>query len=121
MVDKIVEWQFAGSVGAVVGGTPNKEGKLEELENIVETFAVKLDYLPPILIPGVGTQGGSATDVMSAIITVLQKLGWDSKKIRENLTQISINSASAINYSPRPKEAALDLVKEIQAVKDKLL
>lgn len=114
MAEHIVDWQYAGSVGAVIGGTPNKEGKLEELEDIIHIFAKKLDYLPPILIPGVGTQGGSATDVINAILNVLSSFDWSEYKIRHELRKVVINSSSAIDYSPRPKDAAQDLVNEIK-------
>lgn len=120
--EKVVEWQFAGSVGAVIGGTPNNEGKLAELEEIVEYFGKALNYLPSILIPGVGTQGGSATDVTNAIVYVLRKLGWDKDKIRYEMRKVVINSASAIDYSPRPKDVAQDLVDEVaKALNDALM
>lgn len=118
MVDNIIKWQYAGTIGAVVGGTPNKDGKLVELEEIVHRFAEKLDYLPPLLIPGVGTQGGSATDVINAILGVLDSLKWDEEKIRRELRKVSINSSSAIDYSPRPSDAARELVKEVQTAVD---
>lgn len=118
MAEHIVDWQYAGSVGAVIGGTPNKDGKLEELEDIIGIFATKLDYLPPILIPGVGTQGGSATDIINAILNVLDKQGWSEDKIRLELRKVLINSSSAIDYSPRPKDAAQDLIDEIKSTID---
>nr|QBK88076.1 MAG: orotidine 5'-phosphate decarboxylase / HUMPS family [Marseillevirus LCMAC202] len=119
MAQHVIDWQYAGSVGAVIGGTPNKEGKLQELEEIIELFATKLSYLPPILIPGVGTQGGSATDVMNAILNTLSRVGWDEIKIRTELCKVVINSSSAINYSPRPRDATIDLVTEIKIAIDK--
>ena len=113
MAEKVVEWQFAGSVGAVIGGTPNKDGKLEELEEIIAIFADKLNYLPPILIPGVGTQGGTAKDVVNAILNTLLQKGWSEEKIRFEMCKVVINSSSTIDYSPRPKESVQDLVNEI--------
>ncbi len=118
MAQHVVDWQYAGSVGAVIGGTPNQDGKLQELEEIIELFAEKLSYLPPILIPGVGTQGGSATDVMNAILNTLVRVGWNETKIRAELCKVVINSASAINYSPRPRDATTDLVTEIKMAID---
>jgi len=114
MAQKVIDWQYAGSVGAVIGGTPNKDGRLTELEEIVAMFAKALDYLPPILIPGVGTQGGSATDVIHAILSTLSSFGWGERKIRREIRKVVINSSSAIDYSPRPREAVEDLVKEIR-------
>lgn len=118
MTQKVIDWQYAGSVGAVIGGTANEEGKLYELEKIVRKFANDLDYLPPILIPGVGTQGGSATDVINTILGVLSSLNWSEQKCRKELTKVVINSSSAINYSPRPREAAQALVDEIKTTID---
>ncbi len=118
MAEHVVDWQYAGSVGAVIGGTPNKDGRLQELEEIIHIFATKLDYLPPILIPGIGTQGGSATDVINTIMTVLSKHNWSEGKIRLELRKVLINSSSAIDYSPRPKDAAQDLIDEIQIAVD---
>jgi orotidine 5'-phosphate decarboxylase subfamily 2 len=115
MAEKIVEWQFSGSVGAVIGGTVNEDGELAELEEIVEYFARALDYLPPILIPGVGTQGGDARDVIKSLITAMRKAGWDATKRRTELRKVVINSASAINYAPSPKKATQDLVDKISS------
>ncbi len=53
---------MSGSVGAVVGATNPKE--LEEIA------AFYRDKKVPLLIPGVGSQGGSAKDVMHRLISV---------------------------------------------------
>jgi orotidine-5'-phosphate decarboxylase len=75
---KIVEWseKYPGT-GAVVGAT-----SLKELESLAHIFA---PHEIPLLIPGVGSQGGSAADV----IKTLKKVGYDLKLVR-------INSSSAI-------------------------
>ena len=115
MVKLITQFQHCGSLGAVVGGT----GELEELKTIVEYFASTLDYLPPLLIPGVGTQGGQADEVIEAIISILYKLDWSPLKIRRELDNVLINSSSKINYARDPKRAAEELVDSIRIKIDK--
>ena len=115
MVKLVTRFQHCGSLGAVVGGT----GELEELKTIVEYFASTLDYLPPLLIPGVGTQGGQADEVIEAIISILYKLDWSPLKIRRELDNVLINSSSKINYARDPKRAAEELVDSIRIKIDK--
>lgn len=75
--------------GAVVGAT-----NMVELENVA---AVLAEYEIPMLIPGVGSQGGSATDVMAA----LRRVGYPLHLAR-------INSSSAITHpwknNPMPED-----------------
>lgn len=81
--EKIVEWgKGTGGMGAVVGATSPKE-----FEKIVSLFAEsKADS--PLLIPGVGAQGGSAGQVAEA----MRKAGY-------RLGMARINSSSGINYA----------------------
>ncbi|MEK6961074.1 MAG: orotidine-5'-phosphate decarboxylase [Nanoarchaeota archaeon] len=75
---QIVEWakKFPGNVGAVVGATA-----LDELEDISRVYVESgLDI--PLLIPGVGKQGGSAKDVVDR----LRKAGYDLSIVRINLS-----------------------------------
>jgi orotidine-5'-phosphate decarboxylase len=78
---KIVEWHRPG-IGAVVGATYPKE-----LEKISEFFVFSGKSIP-LLIPGVGAQGGSAGGVARA----LKNTGNELKIHR-------INSSSGINYA----------------------
>ncbi len=81
LAENIINWHRPG-VGAVVGAT-----YLEELEEISKFFVnSKKDV--PLLIPGVGSQGGSAKEV----VEVLEKTGNDVHIHR-------INSSSGINYA----------------------
>ncbi len=81
LAESIIKWHRPG-VGAVVGAT-----YLEELEGISKFFVnSKKDV--PLLIPGVGSQGGSAREVVEA----LHKTGNDIHIHR-------INSSSGINYA----------------------
>lgn len=82
--EKIVEWggNANGNVGAVVGAT-----SIEEFGKIV-SFFVESKAGVPLLIPGVGAQGGSAADVTAA----LKKSGYELGIAR-------INSSSGINYA----------------------
>ncbi len=85
VAEKIVGWnEGSGSVGAVVGAT-----HMKELEDIVSYFAGN-DV--PILVPGVGSQGGSAPDVLSS----LKKAGYDARLCR-------INSSSGLTHPWKKK------------------
>ncbi|MFH1721927.1 MAG: orotidine-5'-phosphate decarboxylase [Candidatus Altiarchaeota archaeon] len=81
--EKIMDWaKERPGVGAVVGATSP-----DELRSISEYFA---DLKPdtPLLIPGVGAQGGSAKEVAS----ILKGTGQD-------LALHRINSSSGINFA----------------------
>lgn len=86
------EWREGteGTVGAVVGAT-----SLAEFKEIV-TFFAKQNEPPPLLIPGVGAQGGSAKDVSS----ILREVGYPLKRCR-------INSSGGINWAYE-KDNSLD-------------
>lgn len=58
---------------------------LQELEDIAEFYHDQ--SVPPLLIPGVGSQGGSASEVM----TILKKAGYPVELAR-------INSSSALTH-----------------------
>lgn len=79
---KIVEWHTDG-LGAVVGAT-----NTEELNEIATAFNSSNKPIP-LLIPGVGAQGGSASEVASTL----------SKINKDNLPIHRINSSSGINYA----------------------
>ncbi len=82
--EAIIKWSKAaeGNVGAVVGAT-----SMDELKAIVKLF-VESGKQIPLLIPGVGAQGGSAKDVGNAL-----------KEASYNLKLARINSSSGINYA----------------------
>ena len=81
--EKISEWHNeCPSVGAVVGAT-----SIEELEKIC-SFYVERKTLVPLLIPGVGAQGGSAQKTVEVL-----------KKCNYPLYLARINSSSGINYA----------------------
>ena len=77
---KIIEWskKYSGT-GAVVGAT-----SLVELKNIAQIYT---EHNIPLLIPGVGSQGGSAKEV----VNVLKNVGYDLEIVR-------INSSSGISF-----------------------
>jgi orotidine-5'-phosphate decarboxylase len=77
---KIVEWHSPG-LGAVVGATYP-----EQLKYLVELF-VESGKDIPLLIPGVGSQGG---DLEKVVRTLSSAKGWHIHRI---------NSSSAINYA----------------------
>ena len=76
--EKVAEWHEEG-VGAVAGATNPKE--LKEISDFFSESGKKV----PLLIPGVGAQGGDAGEVVEA-------LGKDLRIHR-------INSSSGINYA----------------------
>jgi orotidine-5'-phosphate decarboxylase len=57
VLEKIIEWNKDGNIGAVVGAT-----KLEQLAQIRECYPQL-----PLLVPGIGAQGGSAENVAEII------------------------------------------------------
>jgi len=75
------DW-FNEGVGAVVGATAPKE--LSEISR----FFVKTGKNIPLLIPGVGAQGGTASEVVAEL-----------KKSGNELAIHRINSSSGINYA----------------------
>ncbi len=81
---KIANWYDLnpGNVGAVVGAT-----SLDELKEISACFVASKKPIP-LLIPGVGKQGGSGKDVAAA----LRSVGYD-------LSIVRINSSSELNFA----------------------
>jgi orotidine-5'-phosphate decarboxylase len=82
VADKIAKWGSDGT-GAVVGATDTEE--LEKICWILYDSGKKL----PLLIPGVGAQGGSASEVAKVLRTVSAA----------DLPLHRINSSSAISYA----------------------
>jgi len=82
---KIVEWK----TGAVVGATG-----MDELKDLAKLFVTES---VPLLIPGVGSQGGSAKEV----VAVLKEVGYP-------LSLVRINSSSKLTHpwkeSPVPED-----------------
>jgi orotidine-5'-phosphate decarboxylase len=78
--DKILEWSKGRpGVGAIVGGN-----SLEELRTILAFYAGKN---VPVVVPGVGAQGGSAKDVAN----VAREVGFELPLLR-------INSSSGLTH-----------------------
>ncbi|MBI9095593.1 MAG: orotidine-5'-phosphate decarboxylase [Sphaerochaeta sp.] len=86
----------SGSVGAVVGAT-----NMDELKDIASMYA---QCSVPLLIPGVGSQGGSAPSVMAA----LRESGYPVKLAR-------INSSSALTHPWKKGEAPEDWLQMCEA------
>ena len=90
VADLIAKWNavYGSGIGAVVGAT-----NLREFEDLASFYAGKRI---PLLIPGVGSQGGSAQDVIS----IMKKVGYPLELCR-------INSSSALSHPwAKKKEAA---------------
>ncbi len=88
LAENIIQWHKPG-VGAVVGAT-----YLEELEGI-SRFFVQSKKEVPLLIPGVGSQGGSAGGVVEVL-----------KKTKNDILIHRINSSSGINYAYIEKDTS---------------
>lgn len=90
VAELIAKWnaEYSTGIGAVVGAT-----NLKEFEDLAAFYA---DKKVPLLIPGVGSQGGSATDV----IAIMKKVGYPLELCR-------INSSSALSHPwAKKKESA---------------
>jgi len=92
----------SGSVGAVVGAT-----NMDELKDISLLYA---KHSVPLLIPGVGSQGGSAPSVMAA----LRETGYPVKLAR-------INSSSELTHPWKKGEAPEDWLEMCESSLRKLL
>lgn len=83
VADNIIRWnkKYSKNIGSVIGAT-----HIEELEDLIAKF--KKEAFVPILIPGVGTQGGSFKDIIDLL-----------KKHDYPMHMIFINSSSKISYA----------------------
>lgn len=82
---KIAEYAGNGlCTGAVAGATG-----LDELKNIAGFYSKEAEV--PLLIPGVGSQGGSATEVLS----ILNAVNYDTRLVR-------INSSGGLTHPWKP-------------------
>lgn len=90
VAEHVKDWNTNGNLAIVVGATYPEE--LAEVRKIVGDM--------PILIPGVGTQGGDLETTVKA--------GKNSKG-----QGMIINSSRAIIFAPNPREATLNLHQDI--------
>jgi orotidine-5'-phosphate decarboxylase len=115
VVEKTMLWarDGGGNVGVVVGAT-----SLKELSEIAYMLA-KDKRVVPLLIPGVGAQGGSAGEVISSLVGAGKDAGLKEVDLKINLLSTRINSSSGINYAYERKgtkdyaKAAVGAVKEL--------
>lgn len=100
---KIAEWASSHpGIGAVVGAT-----SLAELEDIASYYS---DKAIPMLIPGVGSQGGSAPDVIAAL-----------KRCHYPLELARINSSSGLTHPWKKGPAPDTFIEDSMAAIHKLL
>jgi hypothetical protein len=108
IAEKLVEWYHPG-IGSVAGATYP-----EQLKKISEIFLASGKEIP-YLIPGVGTQGGSISDVMS----VLNR--YPDKTIHRINASSSLNYAykkyTGMNYGDAAVQALSDMNLEIKNIK----
>ena len=102
-----VKW-YAPGIGAVVGAT-----ELSELERIARFFKKADDREIPLLIPGVGAQGGSAKEVAD----VLRGVGYDLRICRINS---SSGIAEAWKKEEKPDDYAGAAVRAIQKLNEEI-
>jgi orotidine-5'-phosphate decarboxylase len=100
IAEKVADWNTSGNLGLVVGATYPQE---------LKTIRVRYPDIP-LLIPGVGTQGGELSETV--------KLGVDAARART-----IINSSRQILYASKGKDfaaaarkAALDLRNKINII-----
>ncbi len=91
IAEHVVIWNTNGNIGVVVGATYPKE--LAEIRKVVGDM--------PILIPGIGAQGGDLESVL--------KNGLNSNK-----QGLIISSSRGIIFAPNPREATLSLDHKIK-------
>ena len=84
------------SVGAVVGATG-----LEELKTIASFYTKTISGGIPLLIPGVGSQGGSAKEVIS----ILKECNYD-------LSLVRINSSSSLTHPWKDKDVPSNYIEQ---------
>ncbi|MGN1163820.1 MAG: orotidine-5'-phosphate decarboxylase [Candidatus Ornithospirochaeta sp.] len=97
VAETIAKWnkEYSGGIGAVVGAT-----NLKEFEDLAAFYS---DKDVPLLIPGVGSQGGSAEEVIS----IMKKVGYPLHLAR-------INSSSALTHPwAKRKERAPENWKDV--------
>ena len=97
VAETIAKWneEYSGGIGAVVGAT-----NLKEFEDLASFYSKKEI---PLLIPGVGSQGGSAEEVIS----IMKRVGYP-------LFLARINSSSALTHPwAKKKEKAPSDWKEV--------
>lgn len=103
VAETIAKWHLqAIGIGAVVGAT-----NLKELEDIAKYFA---DKNIPMLIPGVGSQGGSAIEVMEKLRTT-----------KYNIKLARINSSSGITHPWKKGPAPEDYLEQVMCKLEKLI
>lgn len=107
VANKIIGWaKDKLGVGAVVGAT-----SLDELADLARRYAFEKNI--PLLIPGVGGQGGKADEV----ITILRDADYDLNLVR-------INSSSDLTHpwakkkQPAPKDYAKVCVEELNKLNE---
>ncbi len=108
VADKIVDWaRESPGLGAVVGAT-----SLDELETLAGIYA-RSGVSVPLLIPGVGGQGGKADEVMAK----LRATNYD-------LSLVRINSSSGITHpwakkkEPAPENYAEVCVEKLRSLNE---
>lgn len=99
VAEKIVKWNTAGNIGAVVGATAPEE--LEEIRTVLGPSI-------PILCPGIGAQGGDLEEILWAG-------AGQEKTLIVNVSRAILNASSNEDYADAARREALMFVEQIQA------
>jgi orotidine-5'-phosphate decarboxylase len=93
ILTKIVEWIKLGyEINIVLGATVEEE----IFKEIISYLYINLDYyLPKILIPGIGTQGGNIKNILEIVVSVTKG---------EYLKNLIFSNSSQIMKSTKPLE-----------------
>lgn len=100
IIEKVKEWNLNNNCGIVFGATNSKELK----ENI-NSFGTL-----PVLLPGIGAQGGSLEDVLNSFISV------DRKSFLINVSRGIIYKSSGADFAEKARGEILRLNNEIDKI-----
>ena len=95
---KTLEWNTQGNIGLVVGATyPNE---LQEIRSLCPDM--------PLLIPGIGTQGGDLE------LAVRNGVDWEGKNAIFNVSRQVIYASSGTDFAPAARKSAREIRDRIQ-------
>jgi orotidine-5'-phosphate decarboxylase len=100
IIEKVKEWNLNNNCGIVFGATNSEE--LKENINSFETL--------PVLLPGIGTQGGSLEDVVKSFKTV------NRKSFLINVSRGIIYKSSGEDFAEKAREEILSLNNQIEKI-----
>ena len=100
IIEKVVDWNTNNNCGLVFGATNSRE-----LKDNIDSFGSL-----PVLLPGVGAQGGSIEDV----ITTFKSAGRNSFLI--NVSRGIIYSSSGNDFAEKASEELVNYNKKVDSI-----